>query len=107
MRRSRGQSNSARAAVLAISMAAAAGAAYLASSKEKPATAEVVVRQLPTVEVLVAKADIGAEDLEQHVRGSPLADFKRPRQFHFLEAIPRNATNKIMRKALLEKLLQR
>lgn len=56
---------------------------------------------------VVAKADIGAEDLEQHVRGSPLADFKRPRQFHFLEAIPRNATNKIMRKALLEKLLQR
>lgn len=56
---------------------------------------------------VVAKTDIAAGDLETHIRGSSLADFKRPRHYHFLDAIPRNATNKIMRKALLEKLQQR
>ena len=48
----------ARVAVLAISIAAAAFAAYLASGTEKVA-AVAQAPQLPTVEILVAKSDIG------------------------------------------------
>jgi pilus assembly protein CpaB len=60
MRRSRGQSTTARIVVLAISAAAAGGAAYLVSGKDlRPAAAEVVVQQAATMEVLVAKSDIG------------------------------------------------
>jgi pilus assembly protein CpaB len=47
----------ARLVVLVISMGAAGVAAYLASGGEKAAVAEVV--QAPTVEVLVAKSEIG------------------------------------------------
>jgi len=51
--------NIARIVVLIIALSAGAVAAYLASgSDNKPAPAEQVV-QLPTVDVLVAKADIG------------------------------------------------
>jgi 2-furoate---CoA ligase len=56
---------------------------------------------------VVPKSELRAGDLETHLRGSSLADFKRPRQYHFLQAIPRNATNKIMRKALLDLVQQR
>ncbi|MGD9920315.1 MAG: AMP-binding protein [Pseudorhodoplanes sp.] len=56
---------------------------------------------------VVVRNTTGIDDLEAYLRGSKLADFKRPRQYHFLQAIPRNATNKIMRKALLEMLQQR
>jgi pilus assembly protein CpaB len=61
MRRPRGgPSARARIFVLAVSLLAAGGAAYLASGvREKTAVAEVVVQQLPTVEVLVARTDIG------------------------------------------------
>jgi pilus assembly protein CpaB len=57
MRRTRGRTIQARVVVLAISMAAAAVAAYMASGSEKVAVATPV--QTPTVEVLVAKSDIG------------------------------------------------
>jgi pilus assembly protein CpaB len=51
--------NTARIVVLIIALSAGAVAAYLASgSDNKPATAEQMV-QLPTVDVLVAKSDIG------------------------------------------------
>jgi pilus assembly protein CpaB len=51
--------NTARIVVLIIALSAGAVAAYLASgSDNKPAPAEQVV-QLPTVDVLVAKSDIG------------------------------------------------
>ena len=46
--------------MLAISAAAATGAAWLVSGRDlKPAAAEVVMQQMPTVEVLVARSDIG------------------------------------------------
>jgi 2-furoate---CoA ligase len=56
------------------------------------------------VACVVSKADVTAAELEEYLRGSALADFKRPRRYCFLESIPRNATNKIMRKALLEQI---
>ena len=53
--------------MLAISAAAAAGAAWLVSGRDiQPAATEVVVQQAPSTEVLVAKADIG---LGQKVSG--------------------------------------
>ena len=59
MRRPRGtRAIRGRAVVLAISMVAAAVAAYLASGAEKVA-AVAQVPQLPTVEILVAKSEIG------------------------------------------------
>jgi acyl-CoA synthetase (AMP-forming)/AMP-acid ligase II len=56
---------------------------------------------------VVVKGELESGDLEKHLRGSHLADFKRPRQYHFLPSIPRNATNKVMRKALLEMVQER
>jgi pilus assembly protein CpaB len=61
--------NTARIVVLAIAVGAGGLAAYLASGSDKPAPAEPVA-QLQTVDVLVAKSDIGlgqsvtAEDLQ-------------------------------------------
>jgi acyl-CoA synthetase (AMP-forming)/AMP-acid ligase II len=55
---------------------------------------------------IVARGELQSADLESYLRASHLADFKRPRRYHFLQAIPRNATNKVMRKTLLE-LVQR
>jgi pilus assembly protein CpaB len=52
--------NTARIVVLVIALGAGGVAAYLASSYEnKPATPAPVVEKLPTVDVLVAKNDIG------------------------------------------------
>jgi pilus assembly protein CpaB len=52
--------NTARIVVLTIALAAGGVAAYLASgSDEKPAPSQPVAAPLPTVDVLVAKSDIG------------------------------------------------
>jgi acyl-CoA synthetase (AMP-forming)/AMP-acid ligase II len=56
---------------------------------------------------VVVKGELESGALETHLRGSHLADFKRPRQYHFLQSIPRNATNKVMRKVLLEMVQER
>jgi acyl-coenzyme A synthetase/AMP-(fatty) acid ligase len=53
---------------------------------------------------VVAKRKISSVELEAHLLKSTLADFKRPREYHFMKSIPRNATNKIMRSALLERI---
>ncbi|UPK35779.1 Flp pilus assembly protein CpaB [Bradyrhizobium sp. 186] len=66
--------NTARIVVLVIALSAGGVAAYLASGYDnKPAPAAPVAEKLPTVEVLVAKTDIGlgqyvkAEDLQWQV----------------------------------------
>src|SRR4051812_46733523 len=52
--------NKARIVVLTIALVAGAAAAYLASgSDEKPAPAQQVAAPLPTIDILVAKNDIG------------------------------------------------
>ncbi len=63
--------NTARLVVLVIALGAGGVAAYLASSyQEKPApTAAPVAEKLPTIDILVAKSDIG---LGQHVRPEDL-----------------------------------
>jgi acyl-CoA synthetase (AMP-forming)/AMP-acid ligase II len=43
-----------------------------------------------------------AEDLDAHSRGA-LAGFKVPRRYEFVEALPRNAAGKILKRQLREK----
>ena len=46
------------------------------------------------------------EDLEKLFRNSDFAQFKRPRIYVFLETMPRNATNKIIRRELKANVLR-
>lgn len=43
-----------------------------------------------------------AEDLDAHCRASALAGFKRPKAYVFVDALPRNAANKVLRRLLRE-----
>ncbi|MCE3555812.1 acyl--CoA ligase [Pseudonocardia sp. RS11V-5] len=52
--------------------------------------------------VVVADATPTAEDLERYMAASPLSGYQRPRVFHFVQALPRTATNKLNRRALRE-----
>lgn len=54
------------------------------------------------VTAFVARADalLTAEDLDAFCRASTLDDFKRPRQYHFVNEIPRNPSGKIVRAEL-------
>ena len=54
------------------------------------------VKKWPDFKAL-AKADEAA--LDTHCR-SQLAAYKRPRAYHFLEALPRNASDKVRKAAL-------
>ena len=50
-------------------------------------------------------AALSSDDLDRHCRDSVLANFKRPRAYVFADALPRNASNKILRRVLREQLL--
>ena len=55
------------------------------------------------VACVVAKAAGLAEtDLDRFLRGSRLADYKRPRVYLFMDELPKNATNKVLRRVLRE-----
>ena len=58
------------------------------------------------VTACIVSDDIPAEDLERLFQNSELAQFKRPRIYVFLETIPRNATNKIIRRELRANVLR-
>lgn len=45
---------------------------------------------------------VGADELDGHCRAAGLAGFKRPRGYVFLDALPRNASNKVLRRVLRE-----
>ena len=49
--------------------------------------------------VRAPEAEIGEEDIQRHVR-EQLAGFKVPRDVHFLDELPRNATGKILKREL-------
>ncbi|UCZ91901.1 AMP-binding protein [Gordonia sp. WA4-43] len=49
--------------------------------------------------VRAPEAQIGEEDIQRHVR-EQLAGFKVPRDVHFLDELPRNATGKILKREL-------
>ena len=40
--------------------------------------------------------------LDAWCQNSTLANYKRPREYHFLDALPRNAANKVLRRELKE-----
>ena len=55
------------------------------------------------VAAVVAKSDNPAglsADLDSHCRASSLAGFKRPKAYHIVENLPRNAANKVLRRLL-------
>jgi 2-furoate---CoA ligase len=52
--------------------------------------------------VAVVVGDATADELDAHCLASPLARFKRPREYRFTEALPKTASGKILRRALRE-----
>lgn len=47
-----------------------------------------------------ARGAAAAQDLDAHCRNSPLAGYKRPKGYVFLDSLPRNAANKVLRRLL-------
>jgi acyl-CoA synthetase (AMP-forming)/AMP-acid ligase II len=77
-----------------------------------PGIAEISVLGLPderwgasVVACVVANGNADAESLDAHCRESTLADYKRPRGYVFLDALPKNAANKVLRRELRETAL--
>lgn len=73
-----------------------------------PGVAEVAVIGVPDEQwgervvacVRPAERDIVSDALDAHCRDSTLANYKRPRDYVFVEALPRNAANKVLRREL-------
>jgi len=73
-----------------------------------PAVAEVAVVGLQderwgqrVTAFVKRKAPVTGEELDAYCRNSALANFKRPRQFVFVEAIPKSPVGKILRRLLV------
>ncbi len=74
-----------------------------------PAVSEVAVVGLPderwgkvVAAFVQARAPVTAEELDRHCRDSGLANFKRPRRFVFVAALPRSPVGKLLRRKLVE-----
>jgi 2-furoate---CoA ligase len=70
-----------------------------------PGVSEVAVVGAPddrlgTRVVAVVVGDVTAEELDAHCLASPLARFKRPREYRLVEALPKSASGKILRREL-------
>lgn len=70
--------------------------------------AEVAVVGLPderwgkiVVAFVKRRGTVTAEDLDRHCRDSGLANFRRPRRFVFVEAIPKSPVGKLLRRLLV------
>jgi 2-furoate---CoA ligase len=73
-----------------------------------PGVGEVAVVGLPderwgkiVVAFIQRAGDVSTDDLDQHCRASGLANFKRPRRFEFVKAIPKSAVGKLLRRQLV------
>ena len=53
--------------------------------------------------VLVKNADIKINDLEKHCRDN-LSGYKVPKNFIFIDELPRNASGKILKRVIKERL---
>ncbi len=62
-------------------------------------------QRLKAFVVAVGEEEVSAEDLKAHVKAN-LAAYKAPREFEFLEELPRNATGKILKRELHEREAQ-
>lgn len=57
-----------------------------------------------TVACIVAKnSTLTATDLDTHCKSSTLSPYKRPRGYVFMDELPRNAANKVLRRVLRER----
>ncbi|HVO13674.1 MAG TPA: AMP-binding protein [Alphaproteobacteria bacterium] len=52
------------------------------------------------VACVVPGAPVTAAELDAHCRASPLAGYKRPRGYMFMDTLPKNAANKVLRRVL-------
>jgi fatty-acyl-CoA synthase len=59
-------------------------------------------QRLKAFVVTAAEEDVSAEALKAHVKAN-LAAYKAPREFEFLDELPRNATGKILKRELHER----
>jgi 2-furoate---CoA ligase len=50
--------------------------------------------------VAIVVGDVTAEALDAHCLASPLARFKRPREYRFCLSLPKSASGKILRRVL-------
>jgi 2-furoate---CoA ligase len=50
--------------------------------------------------VAIVVGDVEPEELDAHCLASPLARFKRPREYRFVPALPKSASGKILRRVL-------
>jgi acyl-CoA synthetase (AMP-forming)/AMP-acid ligase II len=56
-------------------------------------------QRLKAFVVLAEEAEVSAEELKAHVKAN-LAAYKAPREFEFLDELPRNATGKVLKREL-------
>jgi acyl-coenzyme A synthetase/AMP-(fatty) acid ligase len=77
-----------------------------------PAVAECVVIGLPhekwgqqITAFVMCKAAVTAEELAAHVDRSSLSGYKKPREYRFVDEIPRGNTGKVSRRLLREQVL--
>ena len=59
-------------------------------------------QRLKAFVVLVDEGDVSEDDLKKHVKAH-LASYKAPREFEFLDELPRNATGKVVKRELQER----
>jgi len=57
--------------------------------------------------VAVVVGDVTAEELDAHCLGSPLARFKRPREYRFVAALPKSPGGKILRRVIRDESKER
>jgi 2-furoate---CoA ligase len=74
-----------------------------------PGVAEVAVVGAPDERwgqrvVAVLTGDVTAEELDAHCLASPLARFKRPREYRFVDSLPRSPSGKILRRTIRDEL---
>jgi 2-furoate---CoA ligase len=73
-----------------------------------PAVDEVAVAGLPderwgqkVVAFIKARQPVDAGVLDAHCRGSSLPNYKRPREYVFVQAVPKSPVGKILRRKLV------
>jgi acyl-coenzyme A synthetase/AMP-(fatty) acid ligase len=78
-----------------------------------PAVAECVVIGLPSEEwgqqitaFIMKKDEVTAADLAAHVDASHLSKYKRPREYRFVDEIPRGNTGKVVRRLMREQVVR-
>ena len=73
-----------------------------ASHSSDSAQSEFVPKRTVVASVVATSDDPAglSRDLDSHCRASSLAGFKRPKAYHIVETLPRNAANKVLRRLL-------